>query len=503
MLRVSHIQFATHSLRREASRLHENINLNLPLFMESKINKAFSPEDFRANGHLLIDLLADYLKTSQSNDPPPTISRETPDCQLKFWRDDFNSPLPDDPGELFKNILSRSINLYSRSCMGHQVPPPAPAAVLGSLLSSFLNNGSAVYEMGMTGNALEKIVTEKLAEKFGLGAGASGFVTSGGTLGNLTALLTARAAVTDMWDHGLTGHNNLAIMVSGESHYSVDRAARIMGLGSEGIIKVPVNDEYQLRTDLLDEYLTQAEKSGKRVFCVIGCACSTSTGAYDDLKAIGAFATKNKLWFHVDGAHGAAAIYSPKYKHLLNGIELADSMIIDFHKMMLTPSLSTAVIYKRASDSYKTFAQKAQYLWADQEKEEWHNSGKRTFECTKPMSIISIYTLMRMYGDELFKENIETLYSLAQEFAALIKANKNFELAYEPQSNIVCFRYISNGATEDINKKILQHLLADGRYYIVSTTLDEMPYLRTAIMNPLTRISDLAELLDLIDGLDL
>ena len=471
--------------------------------MESKISNAFSPEDFRANGHQLIDILADHLSKSQSNDPAPTISLETPDDQLKFWQDDLNSPSLDDPRELFKNILSRSINLYSRRCMGHQVPPPAPAAVLGLLLSSFLNNGSAVYEMGMTGNALEKIVTETLAQKFGLGAGASGFVTSGGTLGNLTVLLTARAAVTDVWDHGLGSHNNLAIMVSEESHYSVDRAARVMGLGTEGIIKVPVNAKYQLRTDLLDEYLEKAETLGKRVFCIIGCACSTSTGAYDDLQAIGAFAIKNKIWFHVDGAHGAAAIYSPQYKHLLDGIELADSVIIDFHKMMLTPSLSTAVIYKRASDSYKTFAQKAQYLWADQEKEEWHNSGKRTFECTKPMNILSIYTLMRMYGDELFKQNIETLFSLAQEFAALIKINKNFELACEPQSNIVCFRYASRGSTEEANKKILQHLLADGRYYIVSTTLNETQYLRTAIMNPLTRISELAELLDLIDSLDL
>ncbi len=471
--------------------------------MESKISKAFSPEDFRINGHQLIDMLADHLNKTQSSDATSTISRETPEDQLKFWQGDLNSSLLDDLGELFKNVLSRSINLYSRRCMGHQVPPPAPAAVLGSLLSSFLNNGSAVYEMGMTGNALEKIITENLAQKFGLGAGASGFVTSGGTLGNLTVLLSARAAVTDVWDHGLTGHNNLAIMVSEESHYSVDRAARIMGLGTEGIIKVPVNAKYQLRTDLLDEYLTKAERSGKKVFCVIGCACSTSTGAYDDLQATGAFAKKNKRWFHVDGAHGAAAIYSPQYKHLLDGIELADSVIIDFHKMMLTPSLSTAVIYKQASDSYKTFAQKAQYLWADQEKEEWHNSGKRTFECTKPMTILSIYTLMRMYGDELFKENIETLFSLAKEFGALIKLNKNFELACEPQGNIVCFRYVSKGSDDDINKKILQHLIADGRYYIVSTTLNEKPYLRTAIMNPLTRISELAELLDLIDSLDL
>jgi L-2,4-diaminobutyrate decarboxylase len=292
-------------------------------------------------------------------------------------------------------------------------------------------------------------------------------------------------------------------MVSAESHYSVDRAARIMGLGTEGIIKVPVNDQYQLRTDLLEEYLDKATRSGKKVFCVIGCACSTSTGAYDDLMATGEFAKKNNLWFHADGAHGAAAIYSPRYKHLLKGIEQTDSLIIDFHKMMMTPSLSTAVIYKQTKASYKTFAQKAQYLWADQEKEEWHNSGKRTFECTKPMSVLSIYTLMRMYGDELFKQNVETLYSLAGDFAKLMKLNKNFELAYEPQSNIVCFRYLSKNPAGEVNKNILQRLVADGRYYIVSTTLNEKFYLRTAIMNPLTRLSEFEGLLDMISNMDI
>jgi len=468
--------------------------------MESPITRAYSPEEFRTNGHQLIDLLADHLSKTQSGNQGKTLNWESANDMLRFWQEDFNSPLQDSPAELFKAVLSRSINLYSRAYAGHQVPPPAPAAVLGSLLSSFLNNGSAVYEMGMTGNALEKVITESLAQKFGFDNEASGFVTSGGTLGNLTALLTAMAAISDIWDHGNDQHN-LAIMVSEESHYSVDRAARIMGLGTGGIVKVPVNDKYQVRTELLEEYFEKARHSGKTVFCVVGCACSTSTGAYDDLQAIGSFAKKNNIWFHADGAHGAAAIYSPLHKHLLNGINMADSVIVDFHKMMMTPSLSTAVIYKHAKDSYKTFAQKAQYLWADQETEEWHNSGKRTFECTKPMTVLSIYTLMRLYGDVLFRENVEKLYSLAASFAALIKANKNFELAYEPQSNIVCFRYLPQSTGDDINKKILKTLVEDGRYYLVNTLLNGKFYLRTALMNPLIQLSDLAGLLEEIERL--
>jgi len=465
--------------------------------MELSMAQAFSSENFRQHGHELINLLADQLQASQAVDLPITLSRQDPNDQLAFWRNDMAQVQLKDPGPLFKNILSRSINLYSRGALGHQVPPPAPEAVLGFLISNFLNNGSAVYEMGMTGNCLEKIVTEFMAEKFGLGKEASGFVTSGGTLGNLTALLSARASVSDVWEHGTDHQPDLAIMVSGESHYSVDRAARIMGLGTEGIVQVPVNDQYQLRTDLLEEYFTKAIANGKKVFCIVGCACSTSTGSYDDLEAMGAFAQKNKIWFHVDGAHGGAAIFSPQYRHLLNGTARADSIIIDFHKMMMVPALSTAVLYRRVHDSYKTFAQKAQYLWSDQQKEEWYNSGKRTFECTKNMSIIGVYTLLRLHGENLFRQNVEILYALAQQFAGLIDQHEQFELAHHSQSNIVCFRHLGEGL-EDTNPAILKELISEGTYYIVSTSLKGRFFLRVSLMNPLVKLSDLESLLSRI-----
>lgn len=142
--------------------------------------------------------------------------------------------------------------------------------------------------------------------------------------------------------------------------------------------------------------------------------------------------------------------------------------MVDYHKMTMAPSLSTALIFKRGSDAYKTFSQRAQYLWAEQETEEWYNGGKRSFECTKAMSILHVYTLHRSYRNSIFRENIVTLFEMATKFAELIEHNKNFELAYLPQCNIVCFRYIgaTEGATE-INRKIRQLLLEEGRFYIV------------------------------------
>jgi L-2,4-diaminobutyrate decarboxylase len=317
-------------------------------------------------------------------------------------------------------------------------------------------------------------------------------------LANLTALLAARAKLTDVWESG--NAEKLAVMVSEEAHYCIDRAARIMGMGSEGIIKVPVNEHFQIRVDLLEKYYQDATDKGFKVIAIVGSSCSTSTGSYDDLVGIGQFAKSKNIWFHVDGAHGGAVVFSEKYKYLVNGIEQADSVVIDWHKMLMTPALATALIFKNGDDAYQTFHQKAQYLWANQTSQDWFNSGKRTFECTKLMMSVKIYAILKTYGEGIFAENVDYLYDLGREFAKMINESKNFELAVEPQSNIVCFRLKSaqNERTAEVRKRLLEK----GNFYIVQTSIREKTYLRVSLMNPLTTTDDLKELLDEIESIN-
>ena len=459
----------------------------------TNIQKAFSPESFREQAHQMVDLLADYLSESQNRENQ-AIPFQSPEENLAFWEADFAEGINENPAVFFKKVIEKSTKLHNPRYMGHQVGVVAPIAATASMLSALLNNGMAVYEMGLVSNPLERIVTDLMAKRIGFSEKSGGILTSGGTLANLTALLAAQAkyAPTDVWQEG--SKEKLAVIVSEEAHYCIDRAARIMGMGSEGIVKIPTNEAFQMRTELLEKYYQDAVGKGFHVIAVIGSSCSTSTGSYDNLEEIGKFAQEKKLWFHVDGAHGGAVVFSEKYKHKVKGIELANSVVIDWHKMLLTSALVTALIFRDNEDSYQTFHQKAQYLWSNQTSKDWFNSGKRTFECTKLMMSVKVYSILKTYGEKLLEEHVDYLYDLGKQFAEMIENHPSFELGVNPECNIVCFR-LKNRQDVEI-QEIRQKLLEEGKFYIVQTTLRERTFLRVSLMNPLTTVGDLQELLN-------
>ena len=359
-----------------------------------------------------------------------------------------------------------------------------------------------IYEMGAAPTAMERVVTDILCHTLGFEDKANGILTSGGTLANLTALLSARQNYIRKNKLDIENPGKLGVMVSEEAHYCVDRAIRIMGMGNKGIIKIPVDNDFRIRTDKLQDYFTKAGDKGIKIFALVGSAPSTATGMYDDLVALAAFAKRNNIWFHVDGAHGGAAIFSTKYKHLLKGIKNADSVVIDGHKMMMMPGITTALLFRDGENSHLTFKQKADYLLEESVEEDWYNLAKRTFECTKHMMSLHWYTMLKIYGANIFDNFVTKLYDLAGEFSAILLADPDFELAVKPMSNILCFRYIKEVSSDNelnkINKDLRQKILEDGSYYIVQTKLKNKQYLRTTIMNPFTTAQDFRTLLTTI-----
>lgn len=473
--------------------------------MKNILDQAYDPAHFRAVGHQVIDQLADHLEALQRREGA-AIPFLPPEQSLALWADDLEKQAGGAPIDLFQKVLQHSVQLQHPRYMGHQVCPPAPIAALGSLVDGLLNNGMAIYEMGMSATSIEQLVVREVAQAMGFSSAAGGVLTSGGTLANLTALLAARArkASQPVWEKGQAGAP-LALLVSEEAHYCVDRAVRIMGWGSRGLIKIPVDERYRMRHELLPAYLAKAKGEGLEVIAVVGSACSTSTGSFDNLEALADFCEQEALWLHVDGAHGAALSLAPKHRHVVAGLERADSVAMDFHKMLLTPVLATALIFRDGQDSYRTFSQQAQYLWEGQDAAEWYNLAKRTFECTKFMMGLKIYTLLRTYGFSLWEAYLDQVMANGQAFASQVEALPDWELAVPPQCNIVCFRYrpqgIDTAQLNAWNSRIRQAVLEDGRFYIVQTQLGEALYLRVTLAHPHTRAADIAELLALLESI--
>jgi L-2,4-diaminobutyrate decarboxylase len=275
-----------------------------------------------------------------------------------------------------------------------------------------------------------------------------------------------------------------------------------MGLGNDSIIKIPVDSHFRMRTDMLEEVKTRAEKRGIKTIAVVASSCSTATGSYDDLETIADFSTRYGLWLHVDGAHGMGALFSKKYRNRVKGIERADSVVIDFHKMLLVPALNTLVMFRNGDKSFETFAQKASYLFEKSQQNVWYNSAIRTIECTKSALGIIAYTALKYYGKDYYREYIDSRYDLAAAFSAMVRSDDHFELAIEPDSNIVCFRFAPEGQNDHtlnrINAGIRDRIIKEGSFYIVQVELNGKIWIRLTIINPVTSANDLKDLLEKI-----
>lgn len=468
------------------------------------IAHAYDAERFRADGHRLVDRLADRLAAATAGDAAPVIPYVDPATSLAQWPADFG----DEPGEDLVDCLDRtaagSIRLHHPHYLGHQVPPPIPGAALADALVALLNNGMAVYEMGAVGTAHELAVIRWMADLLGLPATAGGLLTSGGSIGNLTALLAARQAAAgfDAWSGGAHAGPPLAVLVAATAHYSIARAVRALGWGDGGAVEVAVDDAYRLRPDDLARAHAAAVAAGRRPIAVVASAGSTATGAYDPLHPIADFCAAHGLWLHVDGAHGASAALAPAHRHLLAGIERADSVVWDAHKLLAMPALCTAVIYKDEAHSYGAFAQDASYLFAPER--EWWNLGLRTAECTKRMMGTILYATLRAHGVGFFRAYVERVFALGQAFAARVTAAPDFELAVAPDANIVVFRYrpaagpAAGAALDALQAALRRRCLEDGQWYFLTTRLGGALWLRTALMNPLIGAAELDGVLDAI-----
>lgn len=461
---------------------------------------AFSPESFRELGHQVVEQLAAHLEQANRREGavlPPWSPAES----VARWPADFAAAPAGDPTAFLARAIESSNHLHHPRYIGHQCTSPLPWSALLDFASAFLNNGTAVYEMGPHSTAMERAVAKWFAGRIGFEPDAAdGFFTHGGSAGNLTALLAARQSGTpyDVWEEGVKDAAELCVMSADTTHYSVRRSAQVIGLGGKSVVPIATDAAFRMRPEKLEAALREAKSANRTVLAVIASAGSTATGAIDPLEAIADLCAQYGVWFHVDGAHSGAMVVSDRLRPRLKGLERADSVIIDAHKMMLMPALATLVLFREGRRSFETFSQQANYLFAGQDPTEtWHDLAQRTLECTKRSLGLQVYGSLRTYGTDYFAAYIEQMFEMGEAFGAMVESRPHWELATKPEGNIVCFRYAppSMADADAFNAAVREAIVKDGSYYIVKTVLRGKTYLRVTIINPRTELSDLEGLL--------
>ncbi|WP_437201891.1 pyridoxal phosphate-dependent decarboxylase family protein [Planctomicrobium sp. SH664] len=413
--------------------------------------------------------------------------------------------------QLLETALGHGHNLHHPHYIGHQVPPPLPIAGLFDALAKLTNQVMAIYEMSPWATAVEHAVISELGQRFGLPADSfAGLVTNGGSLANLTALLTARnVCLADSWEHGVASDSASPVLIcQGDSHYGVSRSAGILGLGTRQIIRIPVDSRRKMDTRRLREVLSTLRQKGTPIVAVCACAGATLTGSFDPLEEIADLCAEYKVWLHVDAAHGGAVALSARHRHLIQGIERADSFICDAHKMLFVPALCAFVFYRNPAHRYEAFRQDAPYLFDPSAPGlAEFDGGLKTIECTKQAAAYGLWGLWSTYGPGLFEDLVNVTFAAARSLYEKVLAADDFEALNEPEANILVFRYIPaalRGTTDEtrrageLNRAIRRRLIESGEFYIVQTTVEEAGALRVTVMNPLTDDEQLDQLLNAI-----
>lgn len=394
--------------------------------------------------------------------------------------------------ELFKNVLAPA-------CISTDHPrylsfiPSAPSEhanlfdlVVGSAAlygGSWLEGSGAVFA--------ENQALRWIADLAGLPKSAGGVFVQGGTNGNLSALVAARADARQK-------HPNVVrwvVACSEEAHSSIQSAAEIMDVD---VLKVPVDADGRLTGDAtvqaIDNYLASHLDHG--ILAVVATAGTTNLGIIDDLASVGAAAKSREIWFHVDGAYGLAALCAPSVRAKFDGVELADSLIVDPHKWLFAPFDACALIYRNPGIAKKAHTQHASYLETLENDNEW-NPSDYAIHLTRRARGLPFWFSLAANGSDEYTKAMEQTLNVARHAAELIRNHPKLELLMEPTLSIVAFTRI--GWSKDEYAAWSDRLLKDQIGFVVPSAHKGQTILRFAIVNPWTTESDIEEILRTLD----
>jgi aromatic-L-amino-acid/L-tryptophan decarboxylase len=464
-----------------------------------EIEETLDPQDWesmRELGHRMVDDMLDYLRDVRQRPVWKPIDQAVKDHLIEAL------PTQPSPPEVvyqdFKeNILPNPMgNIHPRFwgwVMGNGTPFGMLAEMLAAGMNPNMGGGDHVP------NYVEAEVLDWCKQMMGFPAGASGLLVSGGSMANLVGLTVARnhQAGFDIRAQGLqSGQPQMVLYGSKEMHSSLEKAVELLGLGEQALRKIAVNVQYQIDIAALKEAIRKDKQAGLRPFCVIGNAGTVNTGALDDLQALAEICRKEGLWFHVDGAFGALARIAPELRHLVSGIEQADSLAFDLHKWMYMPFEVGCILVREEEAHRRAFSLTPDYLT---HAARGLAGGSHWFsdygvQLSRGFRALKVWMSFKEHGLEKYGRLIQQNVKQAQYLARLVEAAPELELLAPVPLNIVCFRYRAAGypaeALNSLNQELLIRLHESGIAAPSYTTLDGCYALRAAIVNHRSRRED-------------
>lgn len=379
------------------------------------------------------------------------------------------------------------------------VPGPASSiSWLGDIMTSAYNIHAGGSKLAPMVNCIEQKLLKWLCEQVGFGAQAGGVFVSGGSMANITALTAARDNKLD--DETL--HLGVAY-ISDQTHSSVAKGLRIIGIPNKRIRKIPTNPDFTIRTDLLEQQILKDKEAGLLPFVIIGTAGTTNTGSIDPLKELSAIAKRYQMWFHIDGAYGASILLSPKYKHLLEGAELADSISWDAHKWLYQTYGCAMVLVNDVQHLFHSFHVNPEYLKDIEGDLEHINTWDIGMELTRPARGLKLWLTLQILGTDLIGSAIERGFQLADWAEEAVRELPDWEIVSPSQLAMVNFRFAPKGLskeqTDTLNEQISKKILDNGYAAVFTTVLHRQTVLRICALHPEAEKEDMYETIRLLD----
>lgn len=444
-------------------------------------------EAFRKYGHELVDWMADFMNTVESYPvksqvAPKDIIRQLPEHPPEAG-EDFKTIMAD-----FEQIIMPGMTHWQHPSFHAYFPGNAsPPSILAEMLTATLGAQCMIWQTSPSAAELEERMMEWLRDMLGLPGDFSGVIQDTASTATLCAILTAREKYSDfnVNETGFSGDEHYIIYCSNQTHSSIEKGVKIAGLGRKNIRKIDVDENFALKPESLAAAIRADRESGFTPICVVATIGTTSSTAVDPLQPIGEICKKEDIWLHVDAAFSGIALLLPEFRWAIEGIEHADSFVVNPHKWMFTNFDCSAYLVKDPELLVRTFEILPEYLKTREGKKvndyrDWGIPLGRRFRALK------LWFVIRSYGVKGLQDKIRSHIQLANYFEAEIRKTGHFEIIAPTQFNTVCFRYLPEKGMDAeranrLNAVLFEALNDTGEIYLTQTKLNEKFTIRIVI----------------------